>query len=1787
MEPLTRAGQADAGQDLRIAEILEEWQARRNNGETPDLLKLAGGDAALAEQLRQLTDVVGAIDDTGFASLGAEPVEAVLAVADLPSVPDFVVLKELGRGGMGVVYEARQISLDRIVALKLLPLGTVDRTAAQRFAREAATAASLQHPNIVPIYATGEAPGTLWYAMPRIDGESLAQLISRHPTGIPWQRAVEIGIAAAEALMYAHRQGIVHRDIKPANLLADAGGQIWLTDFGVARRDVDATVTLSHALCGTPRYMSPEQIAGGGEPVDHRTDLYSLGATLYELATGRAVVQGTAPLDVLEEIRQGEPAAPRTLNPRLPRALEVVLLKCLEKAPRDRYATAADLLSDLKALADGRPITARGLPMWTVWRRRLARHASRVRLAALAATMSIALVGAAAVSYQYYEGSRKAQVQFSSAGGPFEAAIRPAPVDGAAAGEITSAALPMRQPLAVPAGDYEIAFAARGRFGERARLQLVAGDVATPRYIDRRQAPPAVDVDRMWVSEIHSIGEPDELFFSTLSDRQLAIYTEGGHECFRLELIQPAENSLRAEVGASTVASALRDGEAVAEGDHRLRHDVSEPPLDELTTTAELFQHVDFTYQIDAAFTGKRLARRPYLAQPQRLMPAAVDLNRDGEFDFVVAARLEPIVAALDHRGNLLWASRVDVTVPSDAPPPWIGANQIQPPAVLQMLPTRDQTGDGIRDVLVVSMAIRSPPTANPNIAYPQITLLSGQDGGLVWTTPLPPITAANGTRWPLAGLLEYRPRQFAEIRSSRSLSVQNNVGDVDVTRSPLIEDRRIQWSDQYFAKIPVTPPIGLFDDGQHALVVTAASDARKLELASGRLCEPIALAPSGSVLATAPRTIRRGAGREPGILVDYLDDRAYGMLVGERLALYDSETPTPLWSKSLVADTNMAEPGFEQADFPFIADLDHDGIDEIVVSAPDDRGAKRVRCLDSETGEDRWPVPLRVRCAEMSPERICLLGDLDADGVEDLAIASLYGEAKRDNTEAIRSQRAQVSIYIDVVSGRGGQRLNLAHQEIGEVDQFTRVAEIDDLRLASPGVVEASLVWGDPRERLLDSLSVRFALTRDELPLVAPGLTALTRLSRSGDGFYLRRPGPDELGSETAVWIGPESNGLLVAGYQWVLESWRNSRGAPRVLLQDRAMSRIAAVDVPSGRVLWRQATTGTLPMARHLRQSNQDCLLVQTFDPITSTCSLARLDAETGRLRTTLAKQTLGVMHDAATCADGSDNVFLLTGPAGRLPMISNSPGFHLRKIALDTGKTAWEKRVLSGLYPVADAQRPVRTLVADVDSDGISDCIVPDESLGNAIRLVALSGRDGQELWSSGTQMTMHEWPYSHPWPLMELATSQEGQSHLVFMDKRGSGEIAVRLLRLLDGHELDSRVYACDVRRFGHLPRGAGLSLQVNRSGDAEPTITLIVPEINTAEQLAVECSRLQIREGRLAQAPDAAASLGRIVLTRDSLARYGGDEHAVVWRQSLPLAPGRPSLIATTNPKYMILRSDKSDTLLDLSTGQCVCGVPRAELNDRPAEGPTLLMNGATPHLVHQQRDGVRINSPLEALEPTSPANATLKPSPKLRHDPRQWRNPLASPLNSSDRTLTDLMASMTRAGLQCLFGFVIPLAGLSWLIRKRRFSLAQLLLAPLAALACLMTWNTMLTTVAPVGRAGQEPWFVVLFSGTMVVAAAAFVVRSIAQRRVWPLAVMVALAAGLTAVVQWTPALLAADDVHYRLSWDHFLAGLIVALIVLLPPGLVVWSFVQFIARRIRPRGAAGAWAAGVSCPMK
>jgi WD40 repeat protein/tRNA A-37 threonylcarbamoyl transferase component Bud32 len=272
---------------------------------------------------------------------------------------DYELLEEIARGGMGLVYKARQLSLNRIVALKMmLPSLLASTTEVQRFRTEAEAAANLQHPNIVAIHEVGEHEGRLYFSMDYVEGQSLAALVRDHP--LPARAAARYVKIAAEAIHYAHRQGFLHRDLKPSNILIDAANQPRITDFGLAKRmESDSRLTITGAVLGTPSYMSPEQASGKGDQVGPESEVYSLGAILYELLTGRPPFQAATPLDTVLLVLKSEPVAPGLLTPKLNRDLETICLKCLEKERRRRYQSAQELADDLGRYLNREPIVAR------------------------------------------------------------------------------------------------------------------------------------------------------------------------------------------------------------------------------------------------------------------------------------------------------------------------------------------------------------------------------------------------------------------------------------------------------------------------------------------------------------------------------------------------------------------------------------------------------------------------------------------------------------------------------------------------------------------------------------------------------------------------------------------------------------------------------------------------------------------------------------------------------------------------------------------------------------------------------------------------------------------------------------------------------------------------------------------------------------------------------------------------------------------------------------------------------------------------------------------------------------------------------------------------------------------------------------------------------------------------------------------------------------------------------------------------------------------------------------
>ena len=397
-----------------VAEATDAYLERVDRGERPDVAEFAGRYPAIARILRDLLPAVCSIHDSS-ADVAAPPPAALGGPEIDGQLGDFRLQREVGRGGMGVVYEAVQISLGRRVALKVLPMAAaLDPRQLQRFRLEAQAAAHLHHSHIVPIYSVGCERGVYYYAMQFIEGRTLAEVIDQRrrqaakrgrerlddcsatsdmPATCDWPasaRAAEtspnarataatvsleagpleqdrtflrsaaiLGIQVAEALEHAHTMGVIHRDIKPANLLLDVESNLYVTDFGLARLQDSPGVTLTGDVAGTLRYMSPEQALAQHGLVDHRTDIYSLGVTLYELLTSTPAFDATNRHAILRQISQDEPIAPRKRNPAIPLDLETIILKAMAKEPERRYATAKAMADDLRRFLEHRPIQAR------------------------------------------------------------------------------------------------------------------------------------------------------------------------------------------------------------------------------------------------------------------------------------------------------------------------------------------------------------------------------------------------------------------------------------------------------------------------------------------------------------------------------------------------------------------------------------------------------------------------------------------------------------------------------------------------------------------------------------------------------------------------------------------------------------------------------------------------------------------------------------------------------------------------------------------------------------------------------------------------------------------------------------------------------------------------------------------------------------------------------------------------------------------------------------------------------------------------------------------------------------------------------------------------------------------------------------------------------------------------------------------------------------------------------------------------------------------------------------
>jgi tRNA A-37 threonylcarbamoyl transferase component Bud32/outer membrane protein assembly factor BamB len=1000
-----------AVREQRLHEVLHAYLQAVDAGQAPDRQELLRRHPELAAELEAFFADQEKLDrlarpqrpEQPAASPTAPPEAPTIAPGEPAAVPagppvrsfgDYELLAEIARGGMGVVWMARQVSLKRIVALKMILAGELaDEADVRRFQMEAQTAANLQHPNIVAIHEVGRHEGQDYFSMEYVKGASLADLVRDNP--LPPARAAAYIQTVAEAIDYAHRRGILHRDLKPANVLIDTSDQPRVTDFGLAKRiDRDTGLTASGAVVGTPSYMPPEQASGQRGKLGPASDVYSLGAVLYELVTGRPPFRAATQMDTLLQVLEAEPAPPRLLNPGVGRDLETIILKCLAKEPAKRYATAQELADDLAAFREGRPIKAR--------RPRLAERAIRwVRkqrrsavLAAVAALVSAGLVVGGIFAWGWYQKSLQGEFVLTTDGLAYDAEV----LDEHGRVVLGPFTAPTRQPVSLPAGMYRLRLSAEGHLSETYQLLVERG------------------VQRRW-----KVG---------LGDRQLWEPLDVPASFEVVELEGRADVILVSEKGVRRVDG--RTGKDVWPGGTRSLEKKDQPKVGDVKrydwvelfsriyqrvyqevggagraalAVVELFSRMIYerAYQPKVAevkrYDWSRIYQEGWFHDPSSgyrrspcLVRPAPDLDGDGVGDLVWASRNGPWLLAVSGKdGRVLWWF-------SD---PLGGVNGC-PPLVVE-----DLDGDGTPDVIAVGNSSGEEPKG-------WVQAISGRTGQPLWRYQSPHLA---------------NPRGWVQVLG-RGVSMRYEL-------------------DQLVFPGHALTVFGA--PGNRILAVAVGSNVMELDLRTGK---PVRLAGRRGQAGEQP-TLQLDP--EPGLLFPYTlpvfaDLGGNGQSAALLLAHGKEKEESKLIAVSLTSGRRLWEhpmscwgteagtrlaPTPENQGWPVAADLDGDGRPEVIVpyNGYDPKNYGRngwvgLEVLDGRTGRSRWRC--RLSRAEGGPEgerrgtdirepaRFLVGPDLDGDGCRDILTASLIKGSTLDSAEDSRSRL----LLVAAVSGKDGRIL-------------------------------------------------------------------------------------------------------------------------------------------------------------------------------------------------------------------------------------------------------------------------------------------------------------------------------------------------------------------------------------------------------------------------------------------------------------------------------------------------------------------------------------------------------------------------------------------------------------------------------------------------------------------------------------------------------------------------------------------------------------------------------------------
>lgn len=1289
-----------------LVRVLDQYLDDLKHGRTTSRAELIAKHPALASQLEACLAGLDFIHGVQLATPG-----------NLPQLGDFRIIREVGRGGMGAVFEAEQVSLGRRVALKVLRFGGVsDTEALGRFQREAETVAKLHHTHIVPIFAVGSERGVNYYAMQFIDGQSLAEVLAQRGSALSPTEAAEIGLQAADALAHAHQRGVIHRDVKPSNLLLDHENRVWLTDFGLARRLDDVTLSMTGALLGTPRYMSPEQAQAATRRVDYRSDLFSFGATLYELLSGKPAFFGDSPHEVIQHILCDEPTGLRTLDPLIPRDLETIVIKCLAKDPQNRYANASEVAADLRAFLDGRPIRARRATPVEVAVRWVKRHRRSTMLASSAAAFTALLILVGSFGQAQYIAWRQATVLL--------AAVRPpivAEIFDRAGQLVRTDTLPMQNPVSLLAEEYEVRLSAEGKLSQTYSLELERGQsISATATLDNDYLFPPHSLERSY--DFVDLGSETGIVF--WNEDSVALRKANG----------PAYEWTRE----------LNNQQAFCQSSLGFQWPWSSPLL-------QYSGHGSYRYQ-------------PWV------MTSFLDVNQDGVGDIIAAARHQAWVMAISGAdGNVLWfAPRSEQLAHSATITPSTFVHNYRSAVVSEPLLMGDLDVDGVEDVVLTILDV--PSSANPQgyavAADRWIEAISGATGQTIWRHNLPSDLFA----LPAGTEVPYELRWFVGNAGGMSSSGRSN----SMVGRHLSRSRGRHERTGAHVYLP-TPPMVVNHAAQIKLACVAGTHLILLDPLTGLETEcPIDL---GIRAGLAPQWA--DVDRDGSSDLVLLEAVATGTnpKTTTKLHVWSSTKRDMLWSQSLDADWPQ-QPNWTVAAprWPLVVDLppsDHCTIivphgrsnhSNLAMASVDTTPWGELIALHGSTGRELWSR--RLVSIDSQVDHFVSGPDLDGDGSTEVFVATLAGR--------------NFTIYVDALSGADGRTL------------WTQSFEPRNARGLNADLVLGPLNWWnsgpDGWPQLLVQLSDQQGPTPQSLLCTfSAGTGKLTHFGYSLNTACphdLDRDGLQELlllksRSATRSDFGGELTCLRGSGRHF----WKRfgEQGQPIVDLDGDGIldfvrswgdGTLLASSGSTGRRLWRHRPVPAVDVMQIMAAKRGDASDsnrtlspevvdldgdgigdLMAWEPSSGgrglVSPLHAISGRSGQLIWTLSDVSARITNTLAMACedlDGDGHVEVVWLAAldhnypTRFGFSSNDAQLWLFVAAGKTGRLLWSQP-LSPAYghsvgqvsPFQFQRVDLALAIGDLNRDGVRDILTPAITDAGLLELRALSGHDGQLLWT----------------------------------------------------------------------------------------------------------------------------------------------------------------------------------------------------------------------------------------------------------------------------------------------------------------------------------------------------------------------------------------------------------------------------------------------------------------------